>query len=296
MIVKLNDIFTFKNGLFSKLVTKYHGEYFFEIRAPTMDIDFLMQYGERSITKSLKKIYENVGLKYCNHYDPVFAENNMIHAQNETQEYIIDIIDMRYRDKWKRLYTALLSEYNPIDNYNMEENMTRNNDENGVNEKISDFTGNKTDIESQEKKDIINQNISNDLINNTTQNFTQDLNKQNSKSSYDSNTLQPYESIDDNTTSDTTNNTTAQENEESNTTNTSSNNINKQTGETNRIKENSSNQVNINESHKLTRKGNIGVTTTQEMIDSELKLREYDLFKTIYQDVLKLITLSIYEY
>lgn len=41
----------------------------------------------------------------------------------------------------------------------------------------------------------------------------------------------------------------------------------------------------------LKRSGNIGVTTSQQMLESELKLREYDLYETIYKDVLKLISI-----
>ena len=44
----------------------------------------------------------------------------------------------------------------------------------------------------------------------------------------------------------------------------------------------------------LTRSGNIGVTTSQQMIESERKLWDYNIFKTIYEDVDSILTLSIY--
>ena len=45
---------------------------------------------------------------------------------------------------------------------------------------------------------------------------------------------------------------------------------------------------------ELTRKGNIGVTTTQQMINSELELREYNLIEVIYSDIDSILTLKIY--
>ena len=43
-----------------------------------------------------------------------------------------------------------------------------------------------------------------------------------------------------------------------------------------------------------TRSGNIGVTTSQQMLESEIKLRQYDFYKQIYKDVDSLLCLKIY--
>ena len=45
---------------------------------------------------------------------------------------------------------------------------------------------------------------------------------------------------------------------------------------------------------ELTRKGNIGVTTSQQMINSEIELREYNFIETIYSDIDSILTLKIY--
>lgn len=47
-------------------------------------------------------------------------------------------------------------------------------------------------------------------------------------------------------------------------------------------------------SRTLTRSGNIGVTTSQQMIESELKLREYNINKMMYDDIDKILTSNIY--
>lgn len=47
---------------------------------------------------------------------------------------------------------------------------------------------------------------------------------------------------------------------------------------------------------ELTRSGNIGVTTSQQMLQSEIDLRKWIFYDTIMTDVDHLLTLSIYEY
>ena len=45
---------------------------------------------------------------------------------------------------------------------------------------------------------------------------------------------------------------------------------------------------------ELIRKGNIGVTSSQQLINSELELREYNLIEVIYSDIDSILTLKIY--
>lgn len=45
---------------------------------------------------------------------------------------------------------------------------------------------------------------------------------------------------------------------------------------------------------ELTRSGNIGVTTSQQMLESELQLRKYDFYEELFKDVNSVVTLSIY--
>lgn len=47
-------------------------------------------------------------------------------------------------------------------------------------------------------------------------------------------------------------------------------------------------------SHNLTRSGNIGVTTTQQMAESEIEYRRHLYFDMVFTDIDKLLTLSIY--
>lgn len=46
----------------------------------------------------------------------------------------------------------------------------------------------------------------------------------------------------------------------------------------------------------LIRSGNIGVTTSQQMLESELNLRKYDFFQQVFKDVDKILCSYIYEF
>lgn len=46
--------------------------------------------------------------------------------------------------------------------------------------------------------------------------------------------------------------------------------------------------------YTLTRSGNIGVTTSQQMIESERKLWEYDFIMSVYRDIDKVMTIEYY--
>lgn len=45
---------------------------------------------------------------------------------------------------------------------------------------------------------------------------------------------------------------------------------------------------------ELTRSGNIGVTTSQQMLESEIQLRKYNFYEELFKDVNSVVTLSIY--
>lgn len=44
----------------------------------------------------------------------------------------------------------------------------------------------------------------------------------------------------------------------------------------------------------LTRSGNIGVTTSQQMLQSELEIRVYDFMQSVYADIDKVLTIPVY--
>lgn len=47
--------------------------------------------------------------------------------------------------------------------------------------------------------------------------------------------------------------------------------------------------------HTLTRRGNIGVTTSQQMAEAEIALRQYNFFEGVYKDIDRILALPIYD-
>lgn len=187
------------------------------------DIDleyFLGTSGDKFISPLLEKLMEDL--------------NGDIY---DVSKQIEKIIFRRFGDKWKRLHDALVQEYNPLENYSMEEIRT------------PDLT---TDETSNTKTDI-----------------TVDKDSEVSNSYKGFNATDP--SLVSKSEGDETTTTTGAK---------ADNEVSKKTEETG--------------SETTTRSGNIGVTTSQQMLESEFKVRQYDFYRQIYSDVDSVLCLSIY--
>lgn len=55
------------------------------------------------------------------------------------------------------------------------------------------------------------------------------------------------------------------------------------------------NTKNLSKGHSLTRSGNIGTTTSQMMLQSEIDIRQYIFFEEIFKDIDKYLCLFVYE-
>lgn len=140
------------------------------------------------------------------------------------------IIENRYKEKWIRIYNAMVEEYKPLENYSMLEVETPN---------LEDHRVTKLD------QDLINESNINDY-------------------GFNSNDPVPI-----------------------------SHNVNKITGSGDKNKTDET--INRTGTRTLTRSGNIGVTTSQQMLESEIKLRAlYNMIEIIFNDVDKVLCLSIY--
>ena len=175
---------------------------------------------DKYISPLFEKIYNQVN----NH---VTAANNLIAR----------IIYTRFGEKWKRIYDALMTQYSPLENYNMEEE--RSNDK-----EYSDTGTTKTDV-----------------------NVSRETSATSSYRGFNSSDYAPISKTDgeeDTTTSGSEENNVAQ-------------------------KDGSS-----SEDETTSRHGNIGVTTSQQMLESEFKVRQYDFYKQMYNDIDSILCLSVY--
>lgn len=145
-----------------------------------------------------------------------------------------------FKDKWNKSYEALMATYNPIHNYDMNEN------------EVSDNTANSNGTSTSH---VENSGTSEDITNNKVYAYNSEVGT--NESSKD-------------------------------TTNTNSDTSNGNTSDTRNTTENTD--------RTLTRKGNIGVKTTQSMISEELSLRKFVLLDEVYNDIVGELTISYYGY
>lgn len=202
--------------------------------------------------------YLNYGEKYVSPYIEKLPDI----IPTYTKEVLIKIIAYHFKmhcgNSISHIYKALFAEYNPINNYEVTESGTDNR-------QMSDNT---TDTINKETTD------------NTTTDFDSDtsntINNEIKKSGF--NVANPV--TDTTETNTEVGNTTNNETVERSGTESHTGQSDKTVSETN--------------THTFQRSGNIGVTTSQQMIESEIQLRKNEFWKIFIDKFVNLYLLSIY--
>lgn len=195
----LKDLVSSNKGIFNKLS---QSPYSYDWASSVFDFDY---------------VYSHSGQKYISPLiESLLDDNNELSEIN--LNLIISIIESKYKHKWGKLYSTYSLNYNPIENYSMEDHIETNS-------KVETKT---TDNEVQ--TDI-----------------------------YAFNSSDPIPSA-------------------------------KSKGES--VVTNEGNKDNNFSDH--TRKGNIGVTSSQQLIESEIKLWQWNFIKEVYKDLDEELTIPIY--
>ncbi len=235
-----------------------------------LDVNFLSKY---YFTKSLNRIASPMLVNF-------YEDDNMIAL----------FISNAYKKKWVKYFNVMNVEYNPINNYDMKESSsdttttdsTMNNSENLKSEDKQ--TGSENETMSYGKKvDVAN-----------TLNTTEESTGNSTNNKYGVNTTTPHPDTSNNS-SDSTTKTDKGTNVETNSgadTNSRENSVTANTTST-KTQDTTSNE-NTTLTHTLTRSGNIGVTTTQQMLQSELALWQWNFYNDVVEDINNLLTLKIY--
>lgn len=163
-----------------------------------------------------------------------------------------------FNTAWSYQYKALTADYNPIHNYDSVENSTDTHEYTGTQTMEHETTKNNTDTPDITRTS----NGSNDSAG----------------SLYGFNSTAAVPSDEANGTSQSTDKETG--------TVTSNGTENGTNTRTDNLKETIT--------HELTRSGNIGVTTSQQMIESELELRKKQFYNIMIRDIINFLCLPIY--
>lgn len=196
-----------------------------------------------------------------------------------TREKLAGIIFTMYNDKWLRLWDLMKLEYNPIENYNMTENETPAETTHTVTpaettetitpaETTETITPAETTTETKPPRIINEEKVSafnsSDYVDRTLSTSDGDTNSKGT------------ESIDVDAAG--------------------SNKFEVDAAGTNKVEvdEAGTDVFTVQNARELTRSGNIGVTTSQQMAQSEIELRKWLYYESVFNDIDNVLTLSIY--
>ena len=266
MFQKLNEVYdplTSNVGIFKELFKLNSNSTWLTVDvANTLDLDYYLGF---SLNKFISPLFDN-----------------LINQDKDTAlTKIAKIINTRFMLNWNKTYDAYVKAYEPLENYSMEEVETpnlvesrtsnRNESANRNSDNKSTINNNKT---SESKHSINIQNSGN------TESGLYGFNSSKSLPSNNGNstniTLADLES------NKTLNNDVLNESHVDN------------SKETSTLTGSANDEIHHTGNRMLTRKGNIGVTTSQQMLESEIKLRKYDFYKRLMMDVDSVMCLKSY--
>lgn len=202
------------------------------------------------------------------------------------------VIYTLYKDNWEKEWETMNLQYNPIENYNMLEKMSDDitTDEYGRTHTRTDNTTHAKTGTETESRNLTDRNTPN-VTELTTPNLTDTSN--NAVYGFNSSNASPTGTS---TNAQTGTNTVTRSGSDT-TTHTGSDTMTHNTTDRNTgtVTDADTGTDTHTHNYTLTRSGNIGVTTSQQMIESERKLYMWNLFyNVVFPDIDRVIALSVY--
>lgn len=207
---------------------------------------------------------------------------------------------------WTKLWETTQYEYDPIANYDRKETWTEleTRDLAASDTTTRDTTDTKTGTRKgtnsdQETRNLTESDTQESTSTGRTTN-TQDTTSTNSKRAFDSATLTPIDETTTNTDDSSTSNGTIDQTGSTHNTGTVDvdHTINESTTDTVKgtgtIKVNGTDTGTVEHRYEGTTKGNIGVTTTQQMIQSEREIVQFDIYRYIVNDYISAFCMEVY--
>lgn len=261
--------------------------------------------------------YNHSSNKICGNYIvDVMGDNDALTPAN--RDTIAHMLYIMYGVNWSKLWNTANVEYNPIENYSMTETETTETDytENGTNTGTVGNSGtsttNNTGTVGNSSTEQTTGTIDYDKTEHTTGTIDYDKSEQVTGNSADNvygfNSSSAVPSETSNATTTKTNDDTDTHNITKNNEDTETHNITKTNSSTETLNTQDATVTNNTETRNLadsntgsnsqertlTRAGNIGVTTSQQMLQSERELWMWSFFNTVFEDIDKMLCLSVY--
>ena len=267
----------FTRGIFTRLGTLFPNELpWANVNGQTLDQMYFGNHsGDKETSPLLDKFIEQNG---GNTTPEVLTEDQVTTIAN--------ILYTRYGVQWGKLYKVLSAEYNPIENYSMTEEETP--------DITRTETPNITRTETPNITRVETPDIARGKTTTAKSDFTVTTNSDTSTDVYGFNSNSPVPQGDSNgnstvtTRGDANNNVTTENETETGTRNITETGTRTETETGTRTERETGKR-------SLIRSGNIGVTS-QQMIESEIKLWEWNFYETVFKDVDTVLTVPKYNF
>ena len=297
-----NNLFTFLESSISDTLTKNGIDNTTDIAQQFLGLFADSEDETVSIDNSIEYFIEHSNEKYIS---PLFCK---LMRYYDSEELTFDelltqvsrLISSHYAVKWYKIYTALMTDYAPLENYDMEEVRTPNlskghtlmvsGTQSGSNHEEVNTNLSTRQLVDEDSKDATNTDISK----------TTGVDTETGVYGFNSNNSNPSATGESDTTERTqgtkANNYIEKTHDADNTetvTGSKNDNYKDSTSSGTESKTESSTDTETG-TETLTRHGNIGVTTSQQMLESEIKLRQYNFIEEMYKDIDSILCLKIY--
>lgn len=212
------------------------------------------------------------------------------YLDTNARKFFSELLEFEFKLKWKKLFDTMNFDYNPISNYDMREQEDIDGVNDGTNKNKSDFS-NTLDSKSDSGYNLKRSGEDVTELNSGTDSESKNVSKD-GVFGWDSAEVSPKSQSDSTASENSTTKSTTTNKPNLSDVNTAHNNINSTDTQ---LTNSDTTTHGSHESHRiLTRTGNIGVTTSQSMISAERRLWLWNYFDIIFNDVNKVLTLSVY--
>lgn len=218
----------------------------------------------------------------CNDKTPALDENTLHTIDDADANAIAQMILARYSEKWKRMLAINNAEYNPLNNYDMTEK-----------EALSSSGKETGTRDSEYSKNAANTNTTETSVKSATDSISARTQTQSGDSDTSIYAFNSVDAVPANTAN--AENKTA-DSETGKTDANSAENVKSASSETGVGKNSENNTVNKIDSttRTLTRSGNIGVTTSVQMLEQERNFWVWSYIRVIIEDVADFLTIGVY--
>ena len=239
-------------------------------------------------------------------------EDSALENPSIIQNIIVNLYNAN-KYKYETLYNTTLLKYEPLQNYDKTEEVTDNTERTGTNDTTfgsrtdNSTTNNTTNIGAQDNTNTDNETTKIGTINTETNSTTSKKGSESNEKEvapYDSESYykQEKDTLSFTNRSDTNNSTTTTNARTDTRTNTTTEKVGARedtiTSSTSNTFGGHTDAISRNENETYTHKshmyGNIGVTTSQQMLESEREVAYFNFVSIVAHDIIKLIAICIY--